>query len=622
MTVSLPLSAACVLLALLLYVVCTEGAPTTGETQVGPDPADFEEAVGNPVKIDQDFGSGDSSLHVSLPLSERAIRPPNVVTTWVLQEVSDGTYACPSTIVHRGYARFPQNTGPIVVGHGKIIQDGQRCRSQGLNRRLELYESQYYEFDPMPQLNSSFVGQAPELPDNLKLILQSSGKNVNALANNVQSGNDFLFGYDTVSRLCATGPAIFNDLTTVFIMKRGRPFMLSDLDMTFEAGSLYMLIVPKFKGVFCAYVDQNNLQENPSPEMDDEEDGNGDGSGNGDDTVTPMPTFSEEVPISTLPPSPIASVSFVVDPAPSLNPSASTSPEVTPSMMSTPMPSAPEEDSGDESGETSGPTVTPGLGTSSDPQPSEPDESVAASPTAEPEGPEMTASANVSPTETPSADSGDPTEGGDDGAVTSPEDDGAVCFPADAQVVRSDGTVLAMSDLTVGTHVRTGAMQTSTVFGFSHRELRRKFEFVRLITDDGVLETTAGHFVHTSEGLLPAAKMAKGMDLIREDGVKSRVKSVSTVWKTGLFAPHTLDGNIVVNGFQASTFTTAVRSTTASALLSPLRALSLVVNWSLAQFYQNDSQRYNCVNVDVVSFVLDRLNMRERAPWQNVLPRS
>lgn len=47
---------------------------------------------------------------------------------------------------------------------------------------------------------------------------------------------------------------------------------------------------------------------------------------------------------------------------------------------------------------------------------------------------------------------------------------------------------------------------------------------------------------------------------------------VGRVWATGLYNPQTVEGNVVVEGLQVSTFTEAVEPVVACALLLPFRA--------------------------------------------------
>lgn len=56
-------------------------------------------------------------------------------------------------------------------------------------------------------------------------------------------------------------------------------------------------------------------------------------------------------------------------------------------------------------------------------------------------------------------------------------------------------------------------------------------------------------------------------------GRESKVTEVAKVWGVGRYAPHTMGGDIVVNGVLVSTYTTAVHPVLAHVLLAPMRML-------------------------------------------------
>lgn len=164
-----------------------------------------------------------------------------------------------------------------------------------------------------------------------------------------------------------------------------------------------------------------------------------------------------------------------------------------------------------------------------------------------------------------------PSTGGDDG----------VCFPADATVQRRDGAVLPLSAVSVGDELRvaagSGAAAWSRVYMFSHRLLRGTRPFVELTTASGAaLTATASHLVYASGALVPAGDVAVGdalevVDARTGEAVSSPVVASRVVGRAGLVNPHTLHGDLVVNGVRASTWTTAVEPAVASALLAPAR---------------------------------------------------
>jgi len=171
-------------------------------------------------------------------------------------------------------------------------------------------------------------------------------------------------------------------------------------------------------------------------------------------------------------------------------------------------------------------------------------------------------------------------EGAD--ADAEPEDS-ADCFPASATVELADGRVLPMADLAVGDKVRVAAGDAqsafSSVFLFTHKMPTAPRAYVRLALANGTaLVVSAGHYVYADGKMVAAAAVTVGSTLqvsssVGAGWVTTPVTSVTRVNAEGLYNPQTLHGDIVVDGVRASTFTTAVEPTVASALLAPLRAV-------------------------------------------------
>uniref|UniRef100_A0A7S1XEG0 DOMON domain-containing protein n=1 Tax=Compsopogon caeruleus TaxID=31354 RepID=A0A7S1XEG0_9RHOD len=139
---------------------------------------------------------------------------------------------------------------------------------------------------------------------------------------------------------------------------------------------------------------------------------------------------------------------------------------------------------------------------------------------------------------------------------------GGVCFPALARVELDTGATIPMERLKIGDRVRTTSSSFSEVFFFGHRDLEAVHQFLSIETESETgprtLEMSASHLVFISTASSPKAVAARtllpGVELISSHGTLERVKSVKTVFRRGLLNPHTLDGRIVVNGFQASCF--------------------------------------------------------------------
>lgn len=151
------------------------------------------------------------------------------------------------------------------------------------------------------------------------------------------------------------------------------------------------------------------------------------------------------------------------------------------------------------------------------------------------------------------------------------------CFPASATVEMADGSKRAMADLRIGDAVRTKSSSLSDVFFFSHRTLANgdMHPYVELCSSSGAAVTLSeGHYVHVNGKLIAAGSVEVGDELTLANGSKSRVVSIRHVFMEGKYAPHTLHGDIVVNGVLVSTYTTAVHPRVAHhVLLTPLRWL-------------------------------------------------
>lgn len=149
------------------------------------------------------------------------------------------------------------------------------------------------------------------------------------------------------------------------------------------------------------------------------------------------------------------------------------------------------------------------------------------------------------------------------------------CFPANAQVELEAGTVKQMADVEVGDRVKVSSDRFSEVFMFTHRQRSGLYNFVTLHIS-GLplpLQLSDGHYLSVNGELKAAGRVRAGDVVMLGGGSTSTVTGVSRRTERGLFNPKTVDGDIVVNGVLASTFTTALAPAATHALLSPLRHL-------------------------------------------------
>ena len=194
--------------------------------------------------------------------------------------------------------------------------------------------------------------------------------------------------------------------------------------------------------------------------------------------------------------------------------------------------------------------------------------------------------------------------GGADGSAL-PVTGGAACFPASARVETRAGGHVRVDALRIGDVVRT-SVGWSPVYAFSHADAAASAVYVTLTTAAGRLTLTPGHYVPVSAapagghgGDARGTQCAARSRLVAAGAVRvgdalwslapaaanaSAAAAVGGAWvavtavaasaapeRRGLYNPHTLDGALLVDGFAASTYTTALAPRLADAGLAVAR---------------------------------------------------
>eukprot|EP00042_Codosiga_hollandica_P043431 m.411246 g.411246 ORF g.411246 m.411246 type:complete len:245 (-) comp56552_c0_seq4:120-854(-) len=151
---------------------------------------------------------------------------------------------------------------------------------------------------------------------------------------------------------------------------------------------------------------------------------------------------------------------------------------------------------------------------------------------------------------------------------------GQECFPEDATVQLENGDTKTMAQLAVGDKVLVGPNLFSEVYMFSHKNTDATATFVTLATSGNhSLALTADHYIYANDKLMTAGSVKVGDVLQAADGSEVSVTAVSSTTARGLYNPHTLSGDIVVNGIKTSAYTAAVAPGLAHGLLWPVRLL-------------------------------------------------
>jgi len=138
------------------------------------------------------------------------------------------------------------------------------------------------------------------------------------------------------------------------------------------------------------------------------------------------------------------------------------------------------------------------------------------------------------------------------------------CFSGRTQVHVQGKGVTRMDELKIGDAVLTSDGTFSKVYSFGHKAPAEKALYLQIRTasmdKNQPLEVTADHFLYVFSDktkkitLLRAGGIQIGDLLVSKQGLPVQVTSVRTVERSGVYAPYTTTGDIVVNGVAASIY--------------------------------------------------------------------
>lgn len=161
---------------------------------------------------------------------------------------------------------------------------------------------------------------------------------------------------------------------------------------------------------------------------------------------------------------------------------------------------------------------------------------------------------------------------------------GRSCFPGSSTVALENGRVIKMKKVRIGDSVSVGNGQFSKVFMFTHRHERTITRFISLkISNGAVITATPGHFIYVDGRLTGMRKVKAGQKVTMGNGEGAYVTGVRLGTEAGMYNPHTMDGDIVVNGVKASCYTEVIPVEVAHALLVPFRALDRLYSIALTE---------------------------------------
>jgi len=152
---------------------------------------------------------------------------------------------------------------------------------------------------------------------------------------------------------------------------------------------------------------------------------------------------------------------------------------------------------------------------------------------------------------------------------------GSVCFPAQAHVILKDGRTKTMKDLALGDHVQVSpAGEYSEVYLFTHALPTAEANFLTFTLASGLkLTLTPCHYLYVNGALLAAEKARIGDTVESTSSATDQIEDITVERDMGLYNPHTLSGDIMVNNVRTSTYTNLFPAKLAHAILEPVRLL-------------------------------------------------
>ena len=129
------------------------------------------------------------------------------------------------------------------------------------------------------------------------------------------------------------------------------------------------------------------------------------------------------------------------------------------------------------------------------------------------------------------------------------------CFTGSNVVEVHNRGPIRMQDLKLGDEVMVGQGKYEAIYSFGHIAPETIATFLHIQTSRSHLRLTEDHMVFTSsQKVVPASTLQVGDFLLGGTGLKDRIESIEVLQDTGLFAPFTPSGKLVVNDIMASSY--------------------------------------------------------------------
>jgi Hint module len=131
------------------------------------------------------------------------------------------------------------------------------------------------------------------------------------------------------------------------------------------------------------------------------------------------------------------------------------------------------------------------------------------------------------------------------------------CFPGDVQVVVKDKGEVALRNLKIGDYVETELGHYEPIYSFGHKSDTIMVEYLKIRTDKiaSPILISPDHMIFIpGNHAVPVGTLQKGDSLLLPNGESTVITNIQTVERQGMFAPFTMSGKLLVNGYVASSF--------------------------------------------------------------------
>lgn len=129
------------------------------------------------------------------------------------------------------------------------------------------------------------------------------------------------------------------------------------------------------------------------------------------------------------------------------------------------------------------------------------------------------------------------------------------CFSESSSVNVLGSGHVPMKEVKIGDHVLSAKGKYEPIYAFGHMEKNTQAPFLQIMAADSYLEVTQEHLIYLQGKSNPVrADSIKIGDILQSQGSTAEVTNIRKLMRTGLYAPLTESGTVVVDGISVSAY--------------------------------------------------------------------